>query len=366
MLSVLFQDFPDFELIVQDNCSTPETYEVVKQYPSPKLKYQRSTTVLPMNQNWEMALNLCEGEYIYFMGDDDGLMPDGLRLADDILHRVSLEVLSWRKYTYWWDNALEPALQGRLFIHVGSQFQTFHARRLLESCYDWTIGFGTMPSIYNSLVHRNLVDRIRGRSGGVYFAAGAPDAWTGITNAAFTEQVGIFERGISMCGNSGFSTGCSYFFRSKGAERRDLYHREEGKTIEQIVHPLLIPCINLEISNADVMIRAKEMLFPKDERLQVKIPTVVQQMANNINRDPDAYDEVLGEIRALSDKYAIPMSAIQIPARAPAVRSPVQGPLFGPNQQLDTLAVYCPLAGVHDVHQAARLASAILPGLTIQ
>jgi hypothetical protein len=40
--------------------------------------------------------------------------------------------------------------------------------------------------------------------------------------------------------------------------------------------------------------------------------------------------------------------------------------MFGPNQSLDGLAVCCPEAGVHDVAQAARLAAAVLPVLTIQ
>ena len=364
--SVLFQNCDDFELIVQDNCSGPETWDVVKQFRTPKLKYQRAGRLLPMNENWEMALDLCEGDYLFYMGDDDALMPDGLRLAADILQRTELEILSWQKYTYWWESSLEPTLHGRLFLHLGCNFQMVDPRAMLESFYDWKIGFGVLPSIYTSLVHRRVVEQVRARTGGTYFTIGAPDVWTGITNSLVAQRVGVFERGLSLSGNSGASTGCAYFFRSKGEARRRDYHAEEGGTLEQLTHSALIPSVNLEINHADQQIRAKEMLFPNDDRLQVKIPVVLASMAANINRDPDSYDETLSEIGQLAAKYSISLSTLTIPARSHAPKQVMQGPLFGANQKLDALAVNCPEAGVHDVHQAARLAGAILPPLTIQ
>ena len=108
--SVLFQPFEDFEVVVMDNCSSPETWDVVKQFRSPRLRYERSPRVLPMNENWEAGLELAQGEYVFFMGDDDAVMPDGLQLAAAILERARLDVLSWLKYTYWWDSAIEPTV----------------------------------------------------------------------------------------------------------------------------------------------------------------------------------------------------------------------------------------------------------------
>ncbi len=363
--SVLFQDYQDYELVVQDNCSGPETAAVVRQFHSPRLKYNRAGRPLPMNENWEAALALCEGQYVYFMGDDDGLMPDGLPLADQILARVPTEVLSWRKFTYWWDNAIEPTLCGRMFLHLTTEFQMIDCQRLLKAYYDWEIGFGALPSIYNALVHRSVIERVRVRAGS-YFAVGAPDNFTGIANAAVCPQVGWFERGLSMCGNSGYSTGCSYFFRSRGQERRRLYHADEGKTIDQIIHPALIPSVNIEVGQGDMQLRAKELLFPGDDRYQVQIPRVLAGMAANINRDPDSYDEVVDEIHQLAAKHAIDPASIAIPQRLEGGRALMQGPLAGTGRQIDTLAVNCSQAGVHDVAQAARLATAVLPVLTIQ
>ncbi len=363
--SAIDQEGQDFEVVVQDNCSGPETAAVVRQFRSPRLKYARSPYPLPMNENWEAALRLCEGEYVFFMGDDDAMMPDGLALARSILDRARLEVLSWRKYNYWWDNAVEPTLAGRLFLHLDTAFQQFDPAILLEAYYDWRVGCDLMPSIYQAFVHRDLIARVKAKAG-AYFAVGAPDNFTGIANAAMAANIGWFERGLSICGNSGASTGCSYYFRSKGAARRAAYHQEEGKGIEEIIHPALIPSVNLEINFADMQLRVKDMLFPQDSRFQVNIRKVLEAMATNVNRDPDTYDEVVAEIRALASKHAIDWSSLTIPPKAPPARPVMQGPMAGPDAKINLLAVNCTQAGVHDAAQAAVLASSILPVLTIQ
>jgi glycosyltransferase involved in cell wall biosynthesis len=363
--SVLFQDFPDYELIIMDNCSSPETWDVVKQFRTPKLNYQRSPRVLPMNDNWETGLAMTEGEYVFFMGDDDALMPDGLSLAASILDRLPLDVLSWDKYTYWWDDAIEPSVRGRLFLHVGCGFMMLDREAVLKAYYGWQIGMGALPSIYTSLVRRSLIDEIRAGCGR-YFPLGAPDVFTGISNLWFGRQIGRFERGLSMCGNSGYSTGTAWFFRSKGQGRRDAYHADEGRDERELIHPSLIPSVNLEVNLADTQLRAKQLLFAGDDRFEVRIPVVLAQMAANINRDPESYDLVAAEIRELAGRHGIDPASIPLPPRAPAMRTAVQGPLFGPDQTLQTLAIHCPAAGVHDVAQAARLASAVLPAVTIQ
>lgn len=363
--SVIFQDFPDVEVVVMDNCSSPDTWEVVKRYRDRRIKYDRSERVLPMNDNWERGLRLTTGRYVFFLGDDDALMPDGLRLAHDILSRVPMDALAWDKYTYWWEDAIEPSLRGRLFLHYSNGFRMLNRHEALEGHYNWRVSFGALPSIYTGLVSRDLIDRIRARTGGVYFAAGSPDVYTGIANSYFGEQIGFFERGLSMCGNSGRSTGCSHFFRSKGADRRSHYYREEGKTVEQLLHPSLVPTVNLEMNLADAQIRAKELLFPDDDRYQMNWTAMVASMAAGINRDPGSYDETLSDLRALAERFSIDPTTIQVPPRANVEPVPLQG-LLGISDGRATVAINAPEAGVRTAAQAARLAGAMLPVLSIQ
>lgn len=365
MRSVLQQDYPDYELIIQDNCSSEETANVVRSYRSPKIKYNRAAYTLPMNENWEQALALCEGRYLFYLGDDDAMMPDGMKLAASILERAPMDVLMWDKYTYWWEDALEPSVAGRMFLHTTHNFQMLDPHALLQSYYDWDLGFGSLPSIYTGFTSRELVDRVTAKTG-KYFYVGAPDNYTGIANAYLGRNIGKFERGLSLGGNSGASTGCAYFFRSKGAQRRQDYHSEERKSIAEIIHPALIPSVNLEVNWADIQLRAKEALFPDDARFQIPMAKMLAAMAANINRDPESYDETLAELHQLCAKYGVEPASLAVPPRVHGEKPKLQGLIQPPAGGSPTLAVNCLEAGVHEVASAARLASALLPELVIQ
>lgn len=363
--SVLQQEGADFELIVQDNCSSEDTWKVVRNFKSPRLKYNRSPYVLPMNENWEQALPLATGEWIFYLGDDDAMMPDGIRLAAVILERAPMEILMWEKYTYWWDDALEPAVAGRMFLHLGHHFEMQDPRQILRGYYNWELGFGALPSVYTAFVRRKLIGRVKEKTG-KYFLVGAPDNFTGIANAFLAESAGKFQRGLSLCGNSGQSTGCSYFFRSKGERRRRDYHAEEGKDIAQIIHPALVPSVNLEIGQADMQLRAKEILFPEDTSYQVPMLKVLHAIAANINRDPESYDETLQDLHSLARKLGVEPGTIPVPPRAEGPKNRLQGPIRNERGEVQSIAVNCAEAGVHDAFSAARLAGSMLPVLSIQ
>ena len=364
--SVLLQPFENFELIVMDNASSDETWQVVRQFQSPRLKYDRAPAVLPMNENWERGLRQCAGEYVFFLGDDDAIMPDGMTIASQILARMPLDVLAWNKYTYWWDNAISEFHRGRLFVHFNHEFQNLDGLNLLDGYYQWRVGFGSLPGIYSAFVNRKLIQAVSDKAGGYYFAAGSPDVYSGVANAYFGKHIGMFQRGLSLCGNSGYSTGCSHFFRSKGAVRREAYYTDEGKTVGQLLHPSLIPTVNLEMNLADAQLRAKENLFPNDARFEFDVRAMLNAMAGGINRDPASYDETLADIRNLAAKFSIDPASIGVPPRAAASGTVLQGLLQDTPNSPVTIAVNGIEAGVRDSAEAARLAHSLLPTITIQ
>lgn len=93
--SVLAQSLGDFELIVVDDCSPDETREVVARYRDPRLTYQRNTTNLGPEGNWNRCLELATGEYFKLLPHDDILHHQCLEtqavvLDDDVSHRIAL------------------------------------------------------------------------------------------------------------------------------------------------------------------------------------------------------------------------------------------------------------------------------------
>ena len=83
--TVVEQDHENLEIIVSDNASTPETRDVVESFKSPRMRYVNTGKPLSMSHNFEFALSHVTGDWISVLGDDDGLLPGGIRRALDKL-----------------------------------------------------------------------------------------------------------------------------------------------------------------------------------------------------------------------------------------------------------------------------------------
>jgi len=88
--SVLAQDFNDIEIVVGDDCSTDDTYDVMQQYASnPKVRYIRNESNLGSSGNSRSLLyEHVRGEYILGINHDDYLIEtDYIKRAVDILDK---------------------------------------------------------------------------------------------------------------------------------------------------------------------------------------------------------------------------------------------------------------------------------------
>ena len=77
--SCLIQQSQDLEVLVVDNASTPDTYAVVSAFDDPRIRYLRHDEPLAMTENWNTAMAEVRGDWIGFIGDDDGLTPRRVR-----------------------------------------------------------------------------------------------------------------------------------------------------------------------------------------------------------------------------------------------------------------------------------------------
>ena len=80
--SILAQTIQDFELIVCDDCSSDETWDILKQYSDAdkRIKVFQNESNLGFKRNFEKAMLLCSGEYIALSDQDDIWLPDHLEI----------------------------------------------------------------------------------------------------------------------------------------------------------------------------------------------------------------------------------------------------------------------------------------------
>lgn len=74
--SVLAQDYSNLEIIISDNCSTDNTYEVMEKYLSnPKIRYYKNEQNIGMIPNYKIATEQrTKGDYITYVSSDDYLI----------------------------------------------------------------------------------------------------------------------------------------------------------------------------------------------------------------------------------------------------------------------------------------------------
>ena len=72
--TVLNNDYQNYEIIICDNNSKDNTFDIVKDFDNKKIKYINSGKDLSMSENWEIGLTYLSGDYVFYLGADDGLM----------------------------------------------------------------------------------------------------------------------------------------------------------------------------------------------------------------------------------------------------------------------------------------------------
>src|ERR1700719_5088686 len=96
--SAMDQTHNDYEIIVSDNNSTPETHQAVRQFGNDRVRYFRVDRTLAMPDSWEFAIGHARGEYITILSDDDAVSPTLLERLSTFLGDKQVKLISWIRY----------------------------------------------------------------------------------------------------------------------------------------------------------------------------------------------------------------------------------------------------------------------------
>lgn len=84
--SVLASTFTDFELIIGDDCSTDNTWEIINEYNDPRIIKYRNEINLREYPNRNKALKLARGEWVIFIDGDDLIFEHGLLVFSEYIY----------------------------------------------------------------------------------------------------------------------------------------------------------------------------------------------------------------------------------------------------------------------------------------
>ena len=216
--SVRRQDSSDWELCVFDNASTDDIAGHVRRLADARVRYARSDEFLAVTDSWNRAMDLARGEYVIFLGDDDGLAPGYFSRMQQIIDEFrSPEVIYCAIYHFLhpgvapWERRGYVAELRNGFFFKGHE-KPFHLSR--EDAVKAVIGSLRLRrnftfNIQAFVFARPFLDRLR--SHGSVFRSPFPDYYLANIALAKGESIIIVPTPMSIAGVSRASFGFTLF-----------------------------------------------------------------------------------------------------------------------------------------------------------
>ena len=184
--AALSVDDPDFEIVVSDNQSRDNTAEIVAARADPRLVYTKTTHRASMRANFENGLAAATGDYVIFIGDDDGVLPTGIAYLRQLLERDRPEAVAWRLLHYIWPSEVSGRPNGSIDLKHNAPFgqpKPEPAQAVLDKLFSARLrSYRHAANIYHGCISRTLIERVRANQSGTYFLGAIPDVYTSIAN----------------------------------------------------------------------------------------------------------------------------------------------------------------------------------------
>lgn len=210
----MIQEYPNFEVIVSDDCSDDDSVEVVKHYAEidPRIKLFAHDQHLGMRDNFEFALNQVKPGYVMALGGDDGLIPGCIQRMYEILTETGKELLTWTPagFTY-------PAKEGGDNIfYVRRKHAPIHIIKSQDFLTQLTQTFNYQvpgcPMFYvQGVASTRLVEKVKSRtSDHCFYYCPTPDGFSGVVLAGEVEDYAMSYEPLSIIGTTKKSQGQNY------------------------------------------------------------------------------------------------------------------------------------------------------------
>jgi len=203
IISCIRTGYQKIQIIVQDNSDDDALYNLlVNNNLINKINYYKNSYVLPMHENWECALEKATGDYVCIIGDDDGLFPDALKIANVILSKTNVEVLRTRTAVYKWPDYPFPSMANYIFVPLEINIiRNNNLKSLLLKSLSHEVEMGTGPGIYHGFLSKGFLKSLKSQRG-KYFIEHIPDFDSGYAVMMYAKEIITVERPLIMSGHS--------------------------------------------------------------------------------------------------------------------------------------------------------------------
>ena len=303
----VLQDYDDLEILVSDNFSQDRTREVVESYKDPRIRYINTGKRLSMTDNFEFALSHVSPKgYVIYIGDDDGLLPDGIRDINAVIAETGTQVLRWERAHYWWPAAADSKRANQLFIHSLGSGTTVQKSAVIVKNILSLKKYSYLPMMYyNSAIDYEVIRKIKTDDASErFYHSMTPDAYAGFAIAGTVDSFVNSKRPYAIAGLSHHSSGQSSAGFSLTGPAIEFYAEDNLP-----FHPGLVFCSSHHQGFVEAFLQARDHI-PSLRKFAVDMKRLAFLMMNEAApKSQEIYISTKDAVLHIGKTYNIPEAA---------------------------------------------------------
>ena len=191
----------NFELIIQDNTDNRDLEDYVKKnYTDSRLKYRYTPPPFSSIDNFNAVLELCTGEYVCLLGDDDGIVENIFPVVEWAKANNVYSLCPKEFVHFIWPN---ESTNGKMVIPYSTHklWENKPAQNIQDLVDDGIVMYMkfNMPKLYHGLVRRDLLERMKQKNG--YYLGGlSPDIYACVALASLAKKHIVLDSPITIAG----------------------------------------------------------------------------------------------------------------------------------------------------------------------
>ncbi|MEG2013939.1 MAG: glycosyltransferase [Anaerovoracaceae bacterium] len=180
---ILSLNLTQTEIVIQDNSDDTSLSTMLGKEKFRNIVYNYTNEILSFVDNFSNAIELCHGEYICMIGDDDGILPTISDIVNFAKNNDLDAIIPGLNAVYLWPTTnpiVKHAENGYLclsYIHNSVKYPNLYSE-LLKLLHNGGQSYQSfnIPRLYHGLVKKKIIDKIKQQTGS-YFNGLTPDIY---------------------------------------------------------------------------------------------------------------------------------------------------------------------------------------------
>ena len=204
--SILTINDDRIEVVVHDNSDTNELEQLVnEQIKDERLIYKYDSTPMSTVHNFNKAMEYVNGEYLCFIGDDDGVNPEIVEAADWAKKNNIDAVTSKNRIGYLWPNEKR---KGKQSIHpfygkIKNVNIEHELKKFLKDGGVYYLKYD-LPKVYHGIVKKECFDKVDNTIH-TYFGGLSADIFASISLSLVSKNIVSIDYPLTIAGSSAAS-----------------------------------------------------------------------------------------------------------------------------------------------------------------